>query len=90
MGYIETCVVPVYHGYPVLSAYQVQNIGGKAIEAEIRSLLETHYSFKEPGRVSEIRELPDEVIEEIKGKYNYLNFFFDLKYSSFIVLRRAL
>lgn len=53
----------------MLNAYQVAPIGGRAVEREIRKLLEAYFIQKEPSRVPEVQNLPDETIEDIKSKF---------------------
>jgi len=81
LGYEETCVIPVYHGYPILHAYQISLIAGRAIDQEIRRLLTEYYTEKDPGLVPSVEQLSDEFIENIKGKIIYYLTAFTFIYS---------
>ncbi|XP_036398244.1 actin-related protein 10-like [Megalops cyprinoides] len=70
-GYTETLVLPVYEGFPILSAWEALPLGGNAIHKELEGLLMEQCTIDTDSKrgqslPSVISSIPEEVVEDIK------------------------
>ena len=83
VGYAEVTVVPVFEGVPVLKAWQAQPMASEAVHGAIRELLDERGTVRigegsgaggDTQKLADVEpkmDISDEIIEDIKGIYQY-------------------
>ncbi|KAI1895537.1 hypothetical protein AGOR_G00107270 [Albula goreensis] len=77
-GYMETLVLPVYEGIPILSAWEALPLGGKAIHKELEGLLVEQCTVNTDSNTDQILpavidSIPEEVVEDIKVRTCFIS-----------------
>jgi len=70
VGYVETLVLPIFEGVPMLNCWQASPFGGKSVHNNLEKLLKTNGKVKSTAGVMALSQYPEllseSILEDIK------------------------